>query len=78
MSNVKSSDTDIRVDARARVFHGPLQNWQFLVEISDGTVRAWDQIGGHYTIHNGLDAKAENRIRKMAGVKPKGGLVSER
>jgi hypothetical protein len=33
---------------------------------STGTVRAWDSVAGHYTIHHGLTSRQESRVRRLA------------
>lgn len=33
---------------------------------STGTVRAWDSVAGHYTIHHGLTSRQEARVRRLA------------
>ena len=50
--------------ARARCW-GTLKTNKFRVD-SDGTVRAWDSVAGHYTIHHGMTKREESRIRNMA------------
>ena len=67
MTNKKDDSSDIPVIAKARAFHGPLQTHNFLVE-HDGTVRIYDSIATHYTLHHGLSPAAEQRIRRLAGI----------
>lgn len=54
----------IQFSARARCW-GALKTNKFRVD-SDGTVRAWDSVAGHYTIHHGMTKREESRIRNMA------------
>jgi hypothetical protein len=60
--------TDKVVMIRARAFTGDrVRAHQCLVD-SDGTVRVWDSIAGHYTACHILDNRAARRARKLAEV----------
>lgn len=51
--------------ANATAFSGQEGSWKFLVE-TDGTVRIYDDVAGHYTIHHGMTPRAEARVRNIA------------
>jgi hypothetical protein len=58
--------TETKVTARAAAFAGQgVREHRFLVD-TDGTVRVWDSIAGHYTACHNLSDAAQRRIRKLA------------
>jgi hypothetical protein len=58
--------TTIEITARARYFSGQgIETLPVLVE-SDGTIRVWDAVAGHYTVCHSLAPSAERRIRRLA------------
>jgi hypothetical protein len=58
--------TDKIVTIRARAFSGgKVEAVRCRVE-SDGTVRVWDSVAGHYTTCHSLSAAAQRRARKLA------------
>lgn len=58
--------TERVVTIRARAFSGDgLRKHQCLVD-TDGTVRVWDPVAGHYTACHRLSAKAKAKARKLA------------
>ncbi len=61
------------VEARAKAFAGEnVKSHRFAVS-TDGSVRVWDAIAGHYTNCNSLSESAKARIRKLAsGNAPRG------
>lgn len=60
------SQQDKIVTARARAFSAEgVRQHKFMVE-SDGTVRVYDPVAGHYTTCHALSAGALRRIRKIA------------
>lgn len=56
----------IEIEARAKAFSSEgVGTYRFSVE-SDGTVRVYDDVAGHYTLCNSLSESAKRRIRKLA------------
>lgn len=61
--------TTTTIKARAKAFTGDgVREHKFQVE-SDGTIRVWDRVAGHYTLCHGLTKTAETRIRRLAAAK---------
>lgn len=64
-------DQDTRLIARARCFRGAnggvgfLDTYRFKIE-ADGTVRVYDSVAQHYTLHHGMTPREESRIRNLA------------
>jgi hypothetical protein len=52
--------------ARAKFFSGEGVTTQKVRVDSDGTVRVWDSVAGHYTLCNSLSKAAAKRIAKLA------------
>jgi len=60
---------DIIIKARAKAFSGEnIRQHKFAVA-SDGTVRVWDSIAGHYTTCHSMTPATQRRIRKLASAK---------
>ena len=63
--------SEISLTARARCFRGTtggpgiLDTFRFTVQ-SDGTVRVYDDVAKHYTLHHGMTQREESRIRNLA------------
>ncbi len=56
----------VELTARAKAFSGEaVRDHRFRIE-TDGTLRVWDTIAGHYTACHGLRPAAVRRIRKLA------------
>ena len=56
----------IEITARAKAFSTEaMQEYRFSVE-SDGTVRVYDDVAGHFTLCHSLSAGQQQRIRKLA------------
>jgi hypothetical protein len=54
------------ITAKAKAFSSePVKTHKFAVE-TDGTVRVWDAVAGHYTSCHSLSKSAIARIRKIA------------
>lgn len=54
------------ITARAKAFSNEgVKPHKFNVD-TDGTVRVWDSVAGHYTTCHCLSKSAEARIRKLA------------
>lgn len=54
------------ITARAKAFSSEgIKTHKFAVD-TDGTVRVWDSVAGHYTTCHSLSKSAEARIRKLA------------
>ena len=57
----------IEITARAKAFSSEgVREHKFYVDLSDGSVRVWDSVAGHYTNSNGLSESAKKRIVKLA------------
>jgi len=57
------------VKTRAKAFDGEtIRSYRFAVE-SNGTVRVWDEVAGHYTTCHSLAKSAIRRIQKLARTK---------
>lgn len=57
---------DTTIAVRARFFSGhPIQTRKVSVD-SNGTIRVWDEVAGHYTTCHSLTRSAERRIQKLA------------
>lgn len=62
-----STATRIEIKARAKAFTGQgVREHRFYVDLSDGEVRVWDPVAGHYTNCNCLSGAAKRRIVKLA------------
>lgn len=67
----KLAKQQTRVETRARCFRGAnggvgiLATYRFLVD-ADGTVRVYDSIARHYTVHHGMAQREESRVRNLA------------
>lgn len=59
-------ESEITIRCRAFSAEGVRENCVRVA--SDGTVRVYDDVAGHYTTLHALSASAERRIRKMAEV----------
>lgn len=56
----------IQLMARAKPFTSePVGEYRFSVE-SDGTVRVWDSVAGHYTLCHSLTSRSARRIANIA------------
>ena len=73
-NNTLSPETkkqEVKLTARARCFRGAnggagiLGSYQFTIE-ADGTVRVYDSIAKHFTLHHGMTPREEGRIRNLA------------
>jgi hypothetical protein len=54
------------IETRAKAFSGRgIERIKARVD-SDGTVRVWDSVAGHYTTCHSLSPSAVRRIRRMA------------
>lgn len=68
---MKKITQEIDLTARARCFRGAnggvgiLDKYRFAIQ-ADGTVRVYDNVAGHYTIHHGMTTREESRIRNLA------------
>lgn len=63
----------VHLTVRARFWHGQgITEEAVYVDITDGIVRVWDDIAGHYTTFHSLSKSAIARIRKMARVAREG------
>lgn len=59
-------ENTIEITARAKAFSTEgIKSHKFAVD-TDGTVRVWDAVAGHYTTCHSLSKSAETRIRKLA------------
>lgn len=67
-----TTQTRIQIAARARCFRGAnggrgiLDTHDFTMDPDDGTVRVYDAVARHYTIHHGMTPREESRIRNLA------------
>lgn len=61
---------DQTVTIRAKAFSGEGVREHKCTVASDGTVRVWDSVAGHYTACHSLSESAVRRVRKLAGVYP--------
>jgi len=61
----KTQDEMVEFAARATCW-SRLGRYDFRVDLSDGTVRVYDSVAGHYSIHHGMTSRSEARIRTMA------------
>jgi hypothetical protein len=61
------SNATIEITARAKAFSSEgVREHKFYVDLSDGSVRVWDAVAGHYTNCNSLSESAKKRIIKLA------------
>jgi hypothetical protein len=58
---------DMIIKMRCKAFGGEGVRINLLQVSSDGSVRVWDRIAGHYTACHILSAAAQLRARKEAG-----------
>lgn len=64
-TQMKLPSGDARVLARARAFsHQPMQEYCFNVS-SDGTVKVFDSVAGHYTSCHAMSKRTMRRICKL-------------
>lgn len=54
------------ITARARAFSGEGINTHKFSISTDGTVRVWDRVAGHYTTCHAMSAATQARLRKLA------------
>jgi len=53
------------ITTKAKAFGGKMETIKASVD-TDGTVRVYDSVAGHYTTCNSLSDSAKRRIRKLA------------
>jgi hypothetical protein len=58
---------DMIIKMRCKAFGGEGVRMNLLQVSSDGSVRAWDSVAGHYTLCHDLSDAAQRRARKEAG-----------
>jgi hypothetical protein len=70
-TNTATTTQEINVKTRARCFRGAnggagiLGTYKFAIE-GDGTVRVYDDVAKHYTLHHGMTPREESRVRNLA------------